>query len=70
MKNVSKLKTISECVIYKVTAPFENKYKDSDFSKITFYLIHEILILLLFFFQNVINQYFIYIVFYNPSIYI
>ena len=70
MKNVSKLKTISECVISKVNALFENKYKDSDFSKITFYLIHEILILLLFFFQNVINQYFIYIVFYNPSIYI
>ena len=70
MKNVSKLKTISECVISKVNALFENKYKDSDFSKITFYLIHEILILLLLFFQNVINQYFIYIVFYNPSIYI
>ena len=67
MKNVSKLKTISECVISKVKALFENKYKDSDFSKITFYLIHEILI---FFFQNVINQYFIYIIFYNPSIYI
>ena len=62
MKNVSKLKTISECVIYKVTAPFENKYKDSDFSKITFYLIHEILILLLFFFfskryQSILHLY-------------
>ena len=52
MKNVSKLKTISECVISKVNALFENKYKDSDFSKITFYLIHEILILLLFFFSK------------------
>ena len=48
MKNVSKLKTISECVISKVNALFENKYKDSDFSKITFYLIHEILILFYF----------------------
>ena len=44
MKTVSKLKIISECVISKVKALFENKYKDSDFSKSTFYLIHEILI--------------------------
>ena len=59
MKNVSKLKTISECVISKVNALFENKYKDSDFSKITFYLIHEILILFYFSkrYQSILHLY-------------
>ena len=59
MKNVSKLKTISECVISKVKALFENKYKDSDFSKITFYLIHEILILFYFSkrYQSILHLY-------------